>query len=70
MSYYIDNSDFFEQLEKDSRKKKSYLHKIPSEDFCPEAYELFLTYATPEELEQDIVIKDTFRKITTSLEWD
>jgi len=70
MSEYINMDSFWEQVNRTEHKKRSYLHKIPSQDFPPEAYELFLTYATPEELEQDIVIQDTFRKITASLEWD
>jgi hypothetical protein len=70
MSEYINLDSFWEQVERQDQKKRSYLHKIPSEDFPSEAYELFLTYATPQELEEDIVIQDTFRKITAALEWD
>jgi len=52
------------------KKHKSYLGRIPSIDFFPEAYELFLTYATPEELDEDIITRDTLQKITTQLGWD
>ena len=52
------------------KKRKSYLGRIPSQDFFDEAYDLFLSIATPEELEEDIITRDTLRKITTQLGWD
>lgn len=52
------------------KKRKSYLGRIPSVDFFPEAYELFLNYATPEELDEDIITRDTLQKIITQLGWD
>lgn len=52
------------------KKRKSYLGRIPSQDFFDEAYDLFLSIATPEELEEDIITRDTLRKITTQLGWN
>ena len=52
------------------KKAKSYLGRIPSQDFFDEAYNLFLSIATPEELEEDIITRDTLQKITTQLGWD
>ena len=52
------------------KKRKSYLGRIPSQDFFDEAYDLFLSIATPEELEEDIITRDTLQKITTQLGWD
>ena len=51
-------------------KPKSYLGKIPSRDFWDEAYELYLTIATPEELEEDIISRKTLQKLTTELGLD
>lgn len=45
------------------KKVKSYLGKIPSQEFDEEQYDLFLTIASPEELEQDIITKETLYKI-------
>jgi hypothetical protein len=51
-----------------SRKKsRSYLGRIPSKDFFPEAYELFLKLASPEELEEDIITRKTLEKIIVEL---
>jgi hypothetical protein len=47
--------------------KKSYLGRIPSQDFWDEAYQLFLEFATPEELEEDILKRETLQKINTAL---
>ena len=52
------------------KKRKSYLGRIPSQDFWDEAYELFLSIATPEELEEDIITRDTLQKMTTALGLD
>lgn len=59
-----------ELLLKALKKQKSYLRKTPSVDFEEYEYELYLQYATPEELEEDIVTQSTFRKITSQLDWD
>lgn len=45
------------------KKLKSYLGKIPSQDLNEEQYEVFLNIASPEELEQDIITKETLHKI-------
>ncbi len=52
------------------KKRKSYLGCIPSQDFFDETYDLFLSIATPEELEEDIITRDTLQKITTQLGCD
>jgi hypothetical protein len=63
----IDRDDFWEYMEK---RKKSYLGRIPSEDFWGEAYQLFLEIASPEELENDILKRDTLQKISKELGFD
>ena len=63
----INCDDFWEHQ---TKKRKSYLGRIPSQDFWDEAYELFLSIATPEELEEDIITRDTLQKMTTALGWD
>lgn len=45
------------------KKVKSYLGRIPSQDFDSEQYEVFLTIASPEELENDILTRETLNKI-------
>lgn len=57
-------------MTEDTITKYSYLNRIPSKDFFDEAYELFLTYASAEELENDIVTKETLRKISAKLGYD
>lgn len=64
---YINMDDFWIHYEK---KKSSYLGKIPSEDFWDEAYQLFLEFASPEELEADILKRDTLEKISKVLGFD
>ena len=56
--------DFWIYMDK---RKKSYLGRIPSQDFWDEAYQLFLEFATPEELEDDILKRKTLEKIMTAL---
>ena len=46
---------------------ESYFGKIPSKDFSDEAYTFFLHYASIQELESDIVSRNTLRKISESL---
>jgi hypothetical protein len=60
----INMDDFWIYMDK---RKKSYLGRIPSQDFWDEAYELFLEFATPEELEEDILKRETLQKISTAL---
>lgn len=45
------------------KKVKSYLGKIPSQDFNEEQYGVFLEIASPEELEQDIITRKTLNEI-------
>lgn len=60
MTLEIHMDDFWQdQL----RKRSSYLGKIPSEDFNEEQYEVFLNIASSEELEQDILTKETLDKM-------
>ena len=67
MSLEIHMDDFWQdQL----RKRSSHLGKIPSEDFDTEQYEVFLTYASPEELDYDILKRDTLQKIIKHFGWD
>jgi hypothetical protein len=64
MSTYINMDDFWVYMDK---RKNSYLGRIPSQDFWDEAYQLFLEFATPEELEEDILKRETLQKISTAL---
>lgn len=64
MDECINLDDFWLHQEKKSR---SYLGRIPSKDFFPEAYELFLELASPEELEEDIITRKTLEKIIVEL---
>ena len=64
MSTYINIDDFWVYMDK---RKNSYLGRIPSQDFWDEAYQLFLEFATPEELEEDILKRETLQKISTAL---
>jgi hypothetical protein len=64
MSTYINMDDFWVHMDK---RKNSYLGRIPSQDFWDEAYQLFLEFATPEELEEDILKRETLEKISTAL---
>lgn len=50
--------------------KKSYLGRIPSKDFWDEACALSLQNATPEELEEDILYRETLEKISKALGFD
>lgn len=57
------------------KKIESYYGIIPSVDFDSSAYYFFVEFATPEELENDIVTKETLASITKSLgyntnQWD
>ena len=53
-------SDDLHQMEEVLYKKmKSYLGKIPSEILNEEQYNLFLSIASPEELEEDILKEST-----------
>ena len=54
----------------DLKKVKSYLGKPPSQDFNEEQYEFFLTVASAEELEEDIITRETLHKIMSYFGWD
>lgn len=51
----------------DEKKLNSYLGQIPSVVFSDESYQFFLHFATVEELEQDIVKRETMVKISEIL---
>ena len=53
--------------EEQKKRKRSYLGRIPSVDFWDEAYQLFLQFASPEELEEDILFRKTLDQINKSL---
>lgn len=46
---------------------ETYLGRIPSRDFFDEAYQLFLEFADEEELEYDILKRETLNKISEAL---
>lgn len=52
-----------DELSLDIKKSKSYFGIIPSADFDSDQYFLFLTLATEEELQQDIIYRETLHKI-------
>jgi hypothetical protein len=49
---------------------QSYKGLIPSINFKDYEYSLYLQYASPEELEQDIVSEKTYLKIVYEGNWD
>ena len=49
------------------KRLDSYLGKVPSVDFCDDAYHYFLHYASVEELEEDILKLQTLIKIGEAL---
>lgn len=51
-------------------EKKSYLWRVPSLDFWGEAYQLFLEFASPEELDNDVLTPETLDKISKALGFD
>ena len=50
-------------MEIEEKRFNSYLGKVPSVDFCDDAYHYFLHYASVEELEGDILKLQTLIKI-------
>lgn len=67
--------DLQEQEELLFKRLKSFYGIIPSTDFDSTAYYFFIEFASADELESDIVQKDTLIKITHSLghstdKWD
>lgn len=53
--------------EEQEKRKKSYLGRVPSLDFWDEAYQLFLEFASPEELDNDVLTSETLNKISEAL---
>jgi len=60
----------FPDLEEKMKRKMSYLGRVPSVDFWDEAYQLFLEFASPEELDEDILTRETLEKINKALGFD
>ena len=54
-------------IEIGEKRFNSYLGKVPSIDFCADAYHYFLYYASAEELEGDILKLKTLIKIGEAL---
>jgi len=57
----------FMTIEIGEKRLDSYLSKVPSIDFCADAYHYFLHYASLEELEGDILKFQTLIKIGEAL---
>ena len=62
--------DFINPTERAIQKVSSYNQIIPSEDLKVDDYNLFLCYATPIELEKDIITEETYKKIIRNTKWD
>ena len=64
---YINNDDFFKDLEEKQQimRKKACSHcgLLPSQDFDSDLYQLYLKYATPKELVNDVITKQTWEYI-------
>jgi hypothetical protein len=58
-----DTAEFEEVLMLELKRRKSIGGIIPSLDFGRDAYHQFLSHATPYELENDILTKETVVKI-------
>lgn len=54
----------------EEKKLNSYYALVPSIDFDDDAYQFFLHFATAEELEKDIITKETMVKIAERLNKD
>lgn len=54
-------------MSEQEKRKKSYLGRVPSLDFWDEAYQLFLEFASPEELDNDVLTPETLDKISEAL---
>ena len=62
--------DFINPTEKAIQKVSSYRQIIPSTDLSADDYNLFLCYASPIELEKDIITEETYKKIIRNTKWD
>ena len=63
----INMDDYWHHQEK---LRQSYKGFIPSINFKDYEYSLYLQYASPEELEQDIVSEKTYLKMVYEGNWD
>ena len=64
------SDDFINPTNKAIQKVSSYRQIIPSKDFTEDDYNLFLFFASPYELENDIITKETYEKIIRYTKWD
>ena len=55
--------DFINPTNKAIQKVSSYRQIIPSTDLSVDDYNLFLCYASPIELEKDIITEETYKLI-------
>ena len=62
--------DFINPTNKAIQKVSSYKQIIPSTDLSVEDYNLFLVFASPQELEKDIITEETYKKIVRNTSWD
>ena len=62
--------DFINPTEKAIQKVSSYRQIIPSTDLSVDDYNLFLVFALPQELENDIITEETYKKIIRKTKWD
>ena len=62
--------DFINPTNKAIQKISSYRQMIPSKDFTEDDYNLFLFFASPYELENDIITEETYEKIIRYTKWD
>ena len=62
--------DFINPTNKAIQKVSSYRQIIPSKDFTEDDYNLFLVFASPQELEKDIITEETYKKIIRNTKWD
>ena len=62
--------DFINPTNKAIQKVSSYRQIIPSTDLSVDDYNLFLIFASPQELEKDIITEETYKKIIRNTKWD
>jgi hypothetical protein len=62
--------DFINPTNKAIQKVSSYRQIIPSTDLSVDDYNLFLVFASPQELENDIITEETYKKIVRNTSWD
>jgi hypothetical protein len=64
------SEDFINPTNKAIQKVSSYRQIIPSTDLSVDDYNLFLVFASPQELENDIITEETYKKIVRNTSWD